>query len=594
MSFFFVMARYATAQVQYIEESAASGIGEYTMQRGDGGGVAAADFDDDGDIDLFLPNEQDVPDQLYRNLGNGQFEEIGGQAGVASLNAARTALWFDYDGDHRLDLLVAGDCYTLSGPCAEESVLTLYRQFAPGLFSDVTVASGIAGESVTLNATAHRGGMAAGDINNDGYLDVVIGMWRGKSRLLLNNTDGTFTDISSAIETGDTVVYDWQHMMHDFDGDGLLDLFAAVDNLPNRLWINQGDNSFVDEAVEAQVDTSMNEMGISLGDYDNDGDFDIYVTNIQIGTRHNVLFRNDSTPESLIFEEVSQDLDVDRTGWGWGCIFFDADNDGLLDLAATNGWYSDENATDSSRLYRNFGGDPEWFQDVSASVNFDDTMWGSSLIALDYDRDGHLDLVQTIHPLDGQVSLLRLLHSVPDSETESNRFIVIKPRIPGPNNRAIGAVVRVEAGSLSMSRLISAGTSFLGQEPAEAHFGLGNSTSADVVVEWPDGSESEFLGLDANLNYVVDKTTAYATNGDSDGDGLFDFDEVDLYGTLPAEPDTDGDGISDGHEVTFGSDPLDPEDFVALKGPGPLKSVSVLLFAAALVATFQRRRYGNG
>ncbi|MCH7925607.1 MAG: VCBS repeat-containing protein, partial [Planctomycetes bacterium] len=122
---------------EFADVSASKGIGSYIMAEGMGGGAAAADFDDDGDIDLFVPTGAGVPDQLYRNLGNGQFEEIAQQAGLDSTVANRTALWFDYDADGVLDLLVAND--------VEDSptMYRLYRQVASGQFEDVTVEAGL-------------------------------------------------------------------------------------------------------------------------------------------------------------------------------------------------------------------------------------------------------------------------------------------------------------------------------------------------------------------------------------------------------------------------------------------------------------------
>ena len=123
----------APAQLRFVEVGADRGLQAYQMTPGMGGGAAAADFDNDGYIDLFVPNDFGYPDQLYHNLA-GQYVEIGGDAGVASLAANRSALWFDYDGDHDLDLLVAGDCWHAT--CREPTTLRLYRQYARARFED--------------------------------------------------------------------------------------------------------------------------------------------------------------------------------------------------------------------------------------------------------------------------------------------------------------------------------------------------------------------------------------------------------------------------------------------------------------------------
>ncbi len=490
----------ATAQFQFVDVGDAHGIEAYVMAPGMGGGVAAADFDGDGDIDLFLPNAEGVPDQLYRNLGNGQFEEIADRAGLASLARGRVALWFDYDGDDKLDLFVAGDCFQAEAECLDASTLTLYRQVADAQWEDVTVEAGFADDLVWYTGQ-HRGGICAGDINNDGFLDLLIGLWGGEARLFLNNGDGTFSDISATCGLGGTSEGHWQPAMYDFDGDGWIDIFAAIDFTANHLWINQSQATFADMASSAGVDTAWNDMGVTIGDYDNDGDFDIYVTEIHELDRHNLLYRNDSSGDTLQFTDVADAAGVADTSFGWGATFLDADNDGRLDLAATNGFYDPRWASDPSRFFLNEGGNPVTFTDVSEAVGFNDTLWGSSLIALDFDRDGDLDLLQTC----AAPGPLRLLENQRSGAALENNYLVIQPRMGGPNGRAIGAVVRVSVGGLDLARLITAGTSHMGQEPAEAFFGLGSASIVDVVtVQWPDGRETVLSNVASNQVLVVE------------------------------------------------------------------------------------------
>jgi len=310
------------AEIHFIEEGAERGIFPYVMAPGPGGGVAAADFDGDGDIDFFLPNSEAVPDQLYRNLGNGHFEEIAATAGVASTERSRVALWFDYDGDHRLDLFVAGDCHEIPNAlgCADLPTLRLYRQVEEGNFEDRTIEAGFLDDEI-IHRDQHRSGMSAGDIDNDGDLDLFITIRGGQARLFANNGDGTFDDISTPSGLG--IIEDFhQPMMHDWNGDGWIDIYASVDNTANRLWINQGDRTFVDLAPASGSNNAWNDMGLTLGDVDNDGDLDIYITNIQRMSRHNLLLRNDSTQGALQFTGLSSS-GAENGGWGWGTTFFE-------------------------------------------------------------------------------------------------------------------------------------------------------------------------------------------------------------------------------------------------------------------------------
>jgi len=490
----------AAAQIQFIENGKERGILAYQMTAGMGGGVAAADFDDDGDIDLFVPNAQGVPDQLYRNLGDGQFEEIALEAGLASLQRSRVALWFDYDGDHRLDLFVASDCFASQDQrCVDVMTLRLYRQVADAQFEDVTSQAGFT-EDLVISPGQHRGGLCAADINNDGYLDLFTGLWAGQARVFLNNRDGSFADISLSCEIGGSTAGHWQPIAHDFDHDGWMDLFWAIDFTANHLWLNQRSSTFLDVAAQAGVDHDWTDMGVAMGDYDNDGDLDFFVSEFFDQPQHNLLYRNDSSGEDLAFTDVAIQAGVDNAAFAWGATFLDCDNDGWLDLAVTNGYFYEPWLSDQSRFFLNQGGDPVTFADVSADVGFDDVHWGSSLIAVDIDRDGDPDLVQTCNA----GGRLRVLENQPVGEAANNHYLVIKPRMHGPNHRAIGATVRAMVADRTMLRLITAGTSFLGQEPAEAMFGLGTSDSVDsITVNWPDGTQTTLNNVAADQVLTV-------------------------------------------------------------------------------------------
>jgi len=500
------------AQPEFVEVSGIRGLQPFAAADGMGTGAAAADSDDDGSVDLFVPTDSGTPARLYRNLGDGTFSDVAAAVGLDETDSAVAALWWDYDGDGDLDLAVACD-----DMCNAERRLRLYRQDDAGMFSDVTSSAGLHG-LVTYYDGMHVGGMAAGDVNQDRYLDLILCYWEGETYLLINDGQGGFSNAAAASGMDTSIPY-WTPMMHDVDRDGWLDIIQAVDFLPNILWLNQRDGTFTDVAAAAGVDDAFNDMGMALGDYDNDGDFDIYITNIYRDGKYNVLYRNDSTSESIIYTDVSADLDVEDGGWGWGATFLDGDNDGWIDLAATNGAWNAPWSTDPSRYWHNGGTTPASFVDASAVTGFDDTEWGSGLIAFDADRDGDLELLQVCAN-----GLLRLLdNQLESSNASANHYLVVRPRMDGPNSHAIGAVIRATIGGTTHSRLITAGTSFLSQEPAEAFIGLDNATMVDALaIEWPDGSQSTHDDIAADQ--IV--TTQHGGFGDLDADG--DVDDTDL------------------------------------------------------------------
>lgn len=327
----------------------------------------------------------------------------------------------------------------------------------------------------------------------------------------------------------------WQPVILDVDGDGWQDIYVAVDFTENRLWLNQGlqavapDSStaaraservavptFVDFAASARCDNAMNDMGVTVGDFDADGDPDFYVTNI-FGTdggsgldEHNVLLRNDSALSELQFTEVSADVGVRDGGWGWGTTFFDVDNDTDLDLAETNGWRF-QRWRQPPRLFVNEGDTPTSpvLVEQAAAAGLTDNGWGSVLLAFDADRDGDLDLFQTVRDEPLQLYLNQLDPPVPGQGAVDRNFLVVRPRQSaeprgGRNVRAIGAKVVVETGLGAMTRWITAGISFLGQEPAEAHFGLGGALLAErITVYWPGGGESAFCIVPAGGVYTL-------------------------------------------------------------------------------------------
>ncbi|MFK7883842.1 MAG: CRTAC1 family protein [Phycisphaerales bacterium] len=541
----------AAQPVVFEEVGPSSGILAYQPAPGMSTGVAVADYDDDGDADIFVPTGFGHPDRLYRNLGDGTFEEIAAAAGLANTQNNRSALWFDVDGDNDLDLAVLSDAFQRQSIPAQNE-LRLYRNDGASGFVDVSVASGVAG-LFSDEYQMQAGGMAAGDLDGDGDLDLVAGLWENRTHVYLNGGDWTFLEVGEACGMGVGVGTAWQPVIHDFDKDGRLDVLFSYDFGPNNLWMNRGDPGalpvFVDEAPAAGIDTAFNEMGIAPGDPDSDGDLDFYMTNIYgfgpngQGLEHNVLFRDDSGLDGLAYTEIAQSIGVGDGGIGWGAVFADFDLDGWQDLAEANTF--EFPTAVPTKLWRHIGVAGIAYEDISAASGFATTEPSTSLIAFDRDGDGDLDLLSPT-----MTGTLRLLDNTLGHAAASTNWLGVKLRAPGMNRRGIGSVVRAHLNDgRVMTRLITAGSSFAGQTPAMAHFGLGDVTGVDrVEVTWPDGTSSVLEEVIAGDVITIESPCPCgAMVFDTDGDGRNEID--DLHAAHASPVDLNADGMADSEDI---------------------------------------------
>lgn len=531
-------------------------------------GVAAADYNGDGYVDLLVPQREGHGDLLLVNDGHGNFSSVGVDVGLPGdspeKKRTRLALWVDYDGDGRLDLVVLGDVRAASVPAGprEWTSPRLYRQRADHTFVDASEATGLSAVDMWSDVVPIDGrevsSLAAGDLNGDGYPEVFMSSWQLGAqtlggnpeplgiRVLLNvpgEVPGTraFEDVSIPVFNDWAVVPDtqpqggprsnsfWQVVLHDFNGDGLQDVFAAVDNGPNRMFLNTGSapdplrpgvlvpNTMAEVGMTAPVEgatpVATTDMGVTLGDVNNDGRLDIFVTQTEQAGFNWMFVRTDAGAGS--FADPSTPAFVDRAqalglsdpgpfphmsyfGWGWGCTLSDFNRDGWTDMAQTNG----AGTKQPPRLMLNNNGvDFQRFEEDPAV--FEVPTRGASLIAADFDRDGLLDLVETTFNVFSTPGTdepaLRYLRGGQAcggvGQPDCPRWLVVRPRLDGGNSHAIGALVEVEvqkaSGPLRMTRIISAGISMAGQEPAEAFFGMGRDVAptdpTTIRITWPDG-----------------------------------------------------------------------------------------------------------
>ena len=491
-----------------------------------GGGAVVIDFDGDGFHDIYAVNSVG-PNVLYRNNGDSTFTETAAAAGVDDPEGrGNGGCAADYDNDGDQDLFV-----TNYGPSR------LFRNEG-GSFSDATVSAGVLDSGSAFRNT----GCAWGDYDRDGFVDLVFvrhlyeshrRMFQTRefldaiARLVLyrNNGDGTFTDTTAILgnvsgpkdpgyggQAGNIWGAGFQPGWADLDNDGDLDLYVVndlgTDIQGNVLWRNDGAAdggswTFTDVSRGSGADASIFGMGLAVGDYDLDGMLDIFVTNI----RDNVLLKNEGT--GLKFEDAAKDAGA-RVGLigrkarvAWGTFLFDYDNDGDEDLYLASGYLRADSATIGAAanpveqpnvLLRNQGDGT--FVDVSTASGSDDSGIGRGAVYLDYDNDGCLDIF--VVNLGQRASLLRNL-----CETERT-WIAVKPVGTSSNRDAIGARVTIDVGGAVQIREIAAGSSQMGQNMLEAHFGLGTARTIDsVTVAWPSGKVTRLTDVPANQRITI-------------------------------------------------------------------------------------------
>jgi hypothetical protein len=485
-----------------------------------GSGGLFFDYDDDGWVDVFLVDGGSIADtalarqarhRLYRNRGDGTFEDVTARSGIRHGAYGMGACAGDYDNDGRVDLYV-----TSVGPN------TLYRNAGNGRFTDVTRAAGVG--SPLWSASC-----AFSDLDRDGDLDLFVtnyvrfdaarNPFCGNARLNIrfychplnfdplpnivyrNDGHGTFKDVSAESGVGALRSNGLGVVIADYDDDGRPDVFVANDSMPNFLFRSSGPLRFEEIALRAGVAVASDGraragMGTDAGDYDGDGRLDLVVTNLDFETHG--LYRGlgrqlfaYATPESGIGPATLPFV-------GFGVVFFDFDNDTQLDLAIANGHVFDNasrsraGATHGQRklLFRNIG--PGRFADVTrgAGTGFALEKVGRGLVAGDVDNDGDLDLLVTNN---GQgADLLR-------NEGEHGNALLVRLVGTQSNRDGIGARLRLTAGARTQIREVKAGSSYLGQSDLRQHIGLGTHRHADrLEVQWPSGRSERIQNLPAN------------------------------------------------------------------------------------------------
>lgn len=436
-----------------------------------GAGAAVADYDRDGDLDVYFLAHHGHPNRLFQNDGAGHFTDVTDVAGGGDLGWGRTALFVDLDGDGWDDLVVVNDCD--SDPTFPQTMI--YENRA-GVFHP-RKETGID----TIVRTV--GGATAGDYDHDGDIDLFVTSWFDANIYLLRNEgDFTFSDATpfSGLWQLQTLVSHWTPVFVDVDNDGWQDIFCAVDFSDDYLFLNNHDGTF---SFHPTLYHQGNDMGVAVGDYDWDGDVDLYTTNITQDTDPfdccNWLYQNDGSGN---FVNVAPRVGVRDTRWGWGTSFFDADLDGDLDLVAVNGWFQPV-WTYPAQFFVNERGR---FSEQAAHVGLDHVGDSRTVIPFDADGDGDLDILIT-DVLSKAAYYENLGHSTTSGGQRSRAWLRVRLRGSVSNPNGVGAKVSAITGGVTRTHEIVAGGSFYAGPPLEAHFGLGKAREVTLEIRWPSG-----------------------------------------------------------------------------------------------------------
>jgi hypothetical protein len=502
-----------------------------------GAAVAVGDYNGDGFEDFFATTSQDHgKNRLYRNNGDFTFTEVGEAAGVANGNdagnASADALWFDYNNDGGLDLLVVRFGHG-----------QLFENLGDGTFKEVSAQAGL--NRQYLNSIV----AIAFDYDRDGYLDILLGNYfqpvnlfnpptahffpesfetannGGGVTLYRNNRDGTFIDVTDQVGLRFSGwALDLGHADADHDGDD--DLYVAVDFGSDRFFVNNGDGTFTDITGKAiGIDTKKG-MNADWGDFNNDGLFDVYVTNItdEYMREGNFLWKNNG---DLTFSDVARETGTYDTGWGWAGKFFDYDNDGWTDLYVVNGWVSagEENyvvdifklitspnvdLSDARNwppmgnktlsgyqekcLFRNEDG--TLFKNEAARHGLDSTLDGRGIAVADFDNDGRLDLL--VSNANARPLLYRNI------QPTGNHWVQLTLQGTRSNPLAAGTRLWVTAGGQTQVGFVNGGNGFASQSSFRVHFGLGQAAQIErLEVAWPSGAKQTFVNLQPDRMYAI-------------------------------------------------------------------------------------------
>lgn len=516
------------------------------------GGLTVGDFNNDGWPDLYALGGGNQPDRLFINQQDGTFAEQSAAWGIGDMHRGVSASVGDVNGDGLQDIYLVSYGPVTSGANSASNRLLLNQG---GSFIDAAQSAG-----VRTFATGTDGmGSVLGDIDSDGDLDLFVCSWfvnTSGNRLFINTGNDAddvpiFIDATDAMGVDLTGLRGFTPRMIDMTGDRLPDLLLTADFGTSMFLVNEGTGPdglprFRDVTEASGINADTNGMGATIADADNDGDLDWFITNIfyEFAGATNTLYLNDGFDETLgapTFTQQATPAGVQTVGWGWGTVFGDYDNDGDQDLAATGGWFQYPGVP--ARLYENTGtvlGVPR-FTDIAQASGFGFQGLGRTLVSLDFDRDGDLDLAMSAK--DAPMRIWR--NDTPPGaswiqfDLDTSLHPCLAPE--GQHTR-----IEIDSGGSTIVRTLDGGPTYLGQSEMLVHAGLGGASSVDAVrILWADGTVTDLAAPAINTRHTILATHP----ADQNSDGVFDLADLQLFvnAFLSADPSADltGDGVLD-------------------------------------------------
>jgi hypothetical protein len=517
----------ANAGIHFVHNDGA--FGKKYLPETMGPGCAFIDYDDDGWPDIVLVNGEDWPRhvksgattlKLYHNNRDGTFTDVTRKAGLDVPMYGLGVAVGDYDNDGYDDLFISavGQSH-------------LFHNNGNGTFTDVTKAAGLWGPNEFSTSAAWV------DYDRDGKLDLVVAnyvQWSektdlyctldgvhksyctpesykgGSARLWHNLGNGKFEDATGKAKFYDPTSKSLGVAILDYDGDGWPDILLANDTQPNKLYLNQRDGTFVEKGIEAGIGFSEDGvaragMGVDAADYDRSGRPSIIITNF--ANQMLSLYHNEGNG---LFVDEAPRSEVGRATLitlGFGCFFFDYDNDGWPDIFVADGNIEEQiervqkrvKYAEPPHLFRNLGGGK--FQEVTESLGeaFASAKVARGAAYADIDNDGSLDILLTTNG--GRAYLFH-------NEGGSNHSLRVKLVGTKSNRDGIGAVVHATSGKDVQWQTVHSGSSYLSQSELTLTFGLGTSNQADAIeVQWPSGQVDKMASVPAAQTITIQEGT---------------------------------------------------------------------------------------